>query len=82
MYMHLMSSLCIWCIECLPQWFNLDSLLEEPELVSDTYLNLLLEQLRQEGWSHDCHMTNYLSLALYIKPSTSVNVWPQSECVV
>ena len=42
---------------CLCQWFNLDSIITGPELVSDTYLNLLLEQLRYEGWSHDYHMT-------------------------
>lgn len=33
------------------QWFNLDSILLQPELVSDMYLSLLLEQLRQEGYS-------------------------------
>ncbi|KAK2170640.1 hypothetical protein LSH36_1g01003 [Paralvinella palmiformis] len=33
------------------QWFNLNSLLTYPELVSDTYLSLLLTQLQQEGYS-------------------------------
>ena len=33
------------------QWFNLNSLKACPELISDTYLQLLLEQLRTEGYS-------------------------------
>ncbi|RWS26234.1 ataxin-3-like isoform X2 [Leptotrombidium deliense] len=33
------------------QWFNLNSLLEGPELISDTYLLLFLSQLQQEGYS-------------------------------
>lgn len=33
------------------QWFNLNSLLSKPELISDTYLTLLLAQLQQEGYS-------------------------------
>ena len=33
------------------QWFNLNSLFSGPELVSDTYLSLLLTQLQQEGYS-------------------------------
>eukprot|EP00088_Acartia_fossae_P013727 TRINITY_DN17264_c0_g1_i3.p1 TRINITY_DN17264_c0_g1~~TRINITY_DN17264_c0_g1_i3.p1 ORF type:complete len:584 (+),score=150.03 TRINITY_DN17264_c0_g1_i3:187-1752(+) len=33
------------------QWFNLNSLLEFPELVSNTYLGEFLAQLRQEGYS-------------------------------
>ncbi|XP_053331212.1 ataxin-3 isoform X3 [Spea bombifrons] len=32
------------------QWFNLNSLLTGPELISDTYLALFLAQLQQEGW--------------------------------
>lgn len=31
------------------QWFNLDSLLKKPKLVSDTYLCLFLTQLQMEG---------------------------------
>jgi len=31
------------------QWFNLNSLLTGPELISDTYLTLLLTQLQQDG---------------------------------
>lgn len=31
------------------QWFNLDSLKDEPELISDTYLRLYLAQLESEG---------------------------------
>ncbi|KAI0241889.1 Ataxin-3 [Lamellibrachia satsuma] len=33
------------------QWFNLNSLLTGPELISDTYLTLFLTQLQQEGYS-------------------------------
>jgi ataxin-3 len=33
------------------QWFNLNSLLSGPELISDTYLSLQLTQLQQEGYS-------------------------------
>ncbi|CAL4149201.1 unnamed protein product [Meganyctiphanes norvegica] len=32
------------------QWFNLNSLLTFPELISDTYLSLFLTQLRHEGY--------------------------------
>ena len=31
------------------QWFNLNSLLTGPELLSDTYLRLFLTQLQQDG---------------------------------
>jgi ataxin-3 len=31
------------------QWFNLNSLLTGPELISDTYLAMFLAQLQQEG---------------------------------
>lgn len=34
------------------QWFNLNSLLMGPELISDTYLALFLAQLQQEGNSN------------------------------
>ncbi|KAL3873803.1 hypothetical protein ACJMK2_036888, partial [Sinanodonta woodiana] len=33
------------------QWFNLNSLLTGPELISDTYLNMFLTQLQEEGYS-------------------------------
>ncbi|XP_070577520.1 ataxin-3-like [Ptychodera flava] len=33
------------------QWFNLNSLLTGPELISDTYLSMFLAQLQQEGYS-------------------------------
>lgn len=33
------------------QWFNLNSLLSGPELISNTYLSLFLTQLQQEGYS-------------------------------
>jgi ataxin-3 len=31
------------------QWFNLNSLLTRPQLISDTYLAMFLAQLQQEG---------------------------------
>ncbi|KAJ8922381.1 hypothetical protein NQ315_004324 [Exocentrus adspersus] len=33
------------------QWFNLNSLLAKPELISDTYLALFLAQLKNDGYS-------------------------------
>ncbi|CAH3138848.1 unnamed protein product [Porites lobata] len=33
------------------QWFNLNSLLAKPELISETYLSLYLKQLQTEGYS-------------------------------
>ncbi|CAG9855912.1 unnamed protein product [Phyllotreta striolata] len=33
------------------QWFNLNSLLSKPELISDTYLVLFLAQLKNDGYS-------------------------------
>ncbi|XP_014257629.1 ataxin-3-like isoform X1 [Cimex lectularius] len=33
------------------QWFNLNSLLSGPELISPTYLSIFLAQLQQEGYS-------------------------------
>jgi len=41
-----------FCVRRLgTQWFNLNSLLSGPELVSNTYLSLFLTQLQQEGYS-------------------------------
>ncbi|XP_062599167.1 ataxin-3-like [Saccostrea cucullata] len=53
------------------QWFNLNSLLTGPELISDTYLSLFLTQLQQEGYSifivtgrlPECEADDILSLA-------------------
>lgn len=33
------------------QWFNLNSLLKRPQLISDTYLSLFLAQLKNDGYS-------------------------------
>lgn len=33
------------------QWFNLNSLLNKPELISDTYLSLFIAQLKNDGYS-------------------------------
>ncbi|EDV29463.1 uncharacterized protein TRIADDRAFT_51826 [Trichoplax adhaerens] len=33
------------------QWFNLNSIKSEPELITDTYLSIYLAQLEQEGYS-------------------------------
>uniref|UniRef100_A0A8C2ZBD6 ubiquitinyl hydrolase 1 n=1 Tax=Cyclopterus lumpus TaxID=8103 RepID=A0A8C2ZBD6_CYCLU len=38
------------------QWFNLNSLLTGPELISDTYLALFLAQLQQEGITQNHQM--------------------------
>ncbi|OCT65075.1 ataxin-3 isoform X2 [Xenopus laevis] len=54
------------------QWFNLNSLLTGPELISDTYLALFLAQLRQEGYSifvvkgdlPDCESDQLLQMVL------------------
>jgi Josephin len=43
------------------QWFNLNSMLSGPELLSDTHLALFLKQLQQEGQTHECHMSSVLS---------------------
>ncbi|ELU05280.1 hypothetical protein CAPTEDRAFT_88757, partial [Capitella teleta] len=41
-----------FCIRKLGhQWFNLNSLLTGPELISDTFLSLFLTQLQQEGYA-------------------------------
>ncbi|EFC44584.1 predicted protein, partial [Naegleria gruberi] len=32
-------------------WFNLNSTLDEPEYLSQTYISLFIEQLKQEGYS-------------------------------
>ncbi|XP_048736411.1 ataxin-3-like [Ostrea edulis] len=53
------------------QWFNLNSLLTGPELISDTYLSLFLTQLQQEGYSifivtgrlPECEADDVLNLA-------------------
>lgn len=53
------------------QWFNLNSLLTGPELISDTYLSLFLTQLQQEGYSifivtgrlPECEADDLLNLA-------------------
>lgn len=37
------------------QWFNLNSMLSGPQLISDTYLTMYLAQLLQEG---KCIMRN------------------------
>lgn len=33
------------------QWFNLNSILAKPQLISDTYLSLFLAQLKNDGYS-------------------------------
>ncbi len=53
------------------QWFNLNSLLTGPELISDTYLSLTLAQLQRDGYSiylvvgdlPDCQADQLLRLA-------------------
>ncbi|XP_013400841.1 ataxin-3 isoform X2 [Lingula anatina] len=58
------------------QWFNLNSLLTEPELVSDTFLAMFLMQLQQEGYSifvitghlPDCEADQLLQLTPAVQP--------------
>ncbi|KAK3093807.1 hypothetical protein FSP39_020462 [Pinctada imbricata] len=58
------------------QWFNLNSLLTGPELISDTYLSLFLTQLQQEGYSifivtgrlPECEADEVLRLAPAVQP--------------
>ena len=54
------------------QWFNLNSLLSGPELLSDTYLSLFLKQLQQEGQitCFSFHlMSCYIVVGLYVTNS-------------
>uniref|UniRef100_A0A3Q0TB87 ubiquitinyl hydrolase 1 n=1 Tax=Amphilophus citrinellus TaxID=61819 RepID=A0A3Q0TB87_AMPCI len=48
-YINAVSFTKVFFILSLFQWFNLNSLLTGPELISDTYLALFLAQLQQEG---------------------------------
>lgn len=57
------------------QWFNLNSLLTGPELISDTYLALFLAQLQQEGTSPDWCI-QYISLYL----SSSLKKLTDGQC--
>lgn len=58
------------------QWFNLNSLLNKPELISDTYLALYLAQLQNEGYSifvvfgelPECRADEYLRLNPIVSP--------------
>eukprot|EP00058_Branchiostoma_floridae_P024762 XP_002610252.1 hypothetical protein BRAFLDRAFT_126822 [Branchiostoma floridae] len=45
------------------QWFNLNSLLIGPELISDTYLSLFLAQLQQEGTLPECEADGILRIS-------------------
>uniref|UniRef100_T1J0L3 Ataxin-3 homolog n=1 Tax=Strigamia maritima TaxID=126957 RepID=T1J0L3_STRMM len=72
------------------QWFNLNSLLTGPELISDTYLAMFLAQLQQEGYSifivqgslPDCEADNVLRLTSAVqvtKPRLISQVKTQHE---
>ncbi|EDQ91092.1 uncharacterized protein MONBRDRAFT_24015 [Monosiga brevicollis MX1] len=50
------------------QWWNLDSTLEQPEPMSDTYLGLYLQQLEQDGLHPPTHQL-VLNPALQATPS-------------
>ncbi|XP_060581559.1 ataxin-3-like [Ruditapes philippinarum] len=58
------------------QWFNLNSLLTGPELISDTYLNMFLTQLQQDGYSifivigdlSECEADQLLRLCPAVQP--------------
>lgn len=66
------------------QWFNLNSLLARPELISDTYLALFLAQLQQEGYSifvvfgdlPECEADNLLKIKPAV-PYVKVGVVPK-----
>uniref|UniRef100_T1JKM8 ubiquitinyl hydrolase 1 n=1 Tax=Strigamia maritima TaxID=126957 RepID=T1JKM8_STRMM len=75
------------------QWFNLNSLLTGPELISDTYLAMFLAQLQQEGYSifivqglfPECEADNFLRLKLAvqaIKPRLIAEVKAQQEAKI
>lgn len=69
------------------QWFNLNSLLSKPELISDTYLALFLAQLQQEGYSifivfgilPECEADELLKIKPAIPNSILTNVPKQSS---
>ncbi|XP_045187483.2 ataxin-3-like isoform X2 [Mercenaria mercenaria] len=58
------------------QWFNLNSLLTGPELISDTYLSMFLTQLQQDGYSifivmgelSECEADQLLRLCPAVQP--------------
>ncbi|XP_066909567.1 ataxin-3 isoform X2 [Halyomorpha halys] len=54
------------------QWFNLNSLLSGPELISDTYLSIFLAQLQQEGSLPDCPADEQLKKFPAVKVSKSL----------
>lgn len=66
------------------QWFNLNSLLSRPELISDTYLALFLAQLQQEGYCifvvfgdlPECEADNLLKIKPAV-PYVKVGVVPK-----
>jgi hypothetical protein len=53
------------------QWFNLNSLLTGPELISDTYLAMFLAQLQQEGNSYQ-QFFSFLDLDKYVLVSQCI----------
>ncbi|XP_071962101.1 ataxin-3-like [Antedon mediterranea] len=69
------------------QWFNLNSLLSGPELISDTYLSMFLAQLKNEGYSifvvrghlPDCEANNILNLVKAVQRSKPKYVNDKSQ---
>uniref|UniRef100_A0A3Q4GYQ1 ubiquitinyl hydrolase 1 n=1 Tax=Neolamprologus brichardi TaxID=32507 RepID=A0A3Q4GYQ1_NEOBR len=68
------------------QWFNLNSLLTGPELISDTYLALFLAQLQQEGYSifvirgnlPECEAEQILGIMRCVEQN--VIMWKKETC--
>ncbi|XP_033115921.1 ataxin-3-like isoform X2 [Anneissia japonica] len=69
------------------QWFNLNSLLSGPELISDTYLSMFLAQLRKEGYSifvvrghlPDCEANSILNLVRAVQRSKPVYLTDKTQ---
>lgn len=72
-------------------WFNLNSMLRQPELISDTYLAILLKQLETDGYSifivdgqiptseADRHLSNVeLDTQYILKNQTNIRAKEQS----
>lgn len=49
------------------QWFNLNSMLNGPQLISDTYLAMYLAQLLQEGKSRVRTISTLISIAINVE---------------
>lgn len=68
------------------QWFNLNSLLSGPELVSDTYLDMFLTQLQQEGTNYHTLLCNWFTpiclFHWFFKTTAIIYIWIQMKNIV